>query len=196
MDDGSPDVKTSVAMLRRLQAQKVTAVCATPHYYRRQNAPTAFCLRRAEALGRLLAARASGPAPGDAGGGGGLFPPDGTQPLGLLCVEGTRTLLLEMPFADWTDLQVETVTTLALDCRYDVVLAHPERFCFSQGNRRQLARLAALPVGLQVNADSLLRRPLPGPGAGTAAGRGRSPCWAATAMTWPAVRPVWRRQGP
>ena len=52
--------------------------------------------------------------------------------------------------------------TLALDCRYDVVLAHPERFCFSRGNRRQLARLAALPVGLQVNADSLLRRPLRG----------------------------------
>src|SRR5699024_5702566 len=97
----SPDVKTSVAMLRRLQAQKVTAVCATPHYYRRQNAPTAFCLRRAEALGRLLAAAPPGLPRVMLGAEVAYFPQMEQQPLGLLCVEGTRTLLLEMPFADW-----------------------------------------------------------------------------------------------
>ena len=44
-----------------------------------------------------------------------------------------------------------------LDCRYDVVLVHPERFCFSKSNRHKLEKLAELPIGLQVNAGSLLR---------------------------------------
>ena len=44
-----------------------------------------------------------------------------------------------------------------LDCRYDVVLVHPERFCFSKSNLHQLERLAQLPIGLQVNAGGLLR---------------------------------------
>ena len=74
-----------------------------------------------------------------------------------LCIQGTRTLMLEMPFADWTGLQLETVEALVLDCRYDVVLVHPERFCFSKSNKHKLEKLAELPIGLQVNAGSLLR---------------------------------------
>ena len=46
---------------------------------------------------------------------------------------------------------------LVLDCRYQVVLVHPERFCFSKSNLHQLERLAQLPIGLQVNAGALLR---------------------------------------
>ena len=79
------------------------------------------------------------------------------QDLEPLCIRGTRTLMLEMPFTDWTDLQVETVEALVLDCRYQVVLVHPERFCFSKSNLHQLERLAQLPIGLQVNAGALLR---------------------------------------
>ena len=74
-----------------------------------------------------------------------------------LCIRDTRTLMLEMPFTDWTDLQVETVEALVLDRRYDVVLVHPERFCFSKSNKHKLKQLAQLPIGLQVNAGSLLR---------------------------------------
>ena len=85
------------------------------------------------------------------------FPRMEEQDLAPLCIQGTRTLMLEMPFADWTDLQVEAVETLALDCGYQVVLVHPERFCFSGSNRSQLRRLAQLPIGLQVNAGSLIR---------------------------------------
>ena len=40
--------------------------------------------------------------------------------------------------SDWTDMQIETVEALALDCPYQVVLVHPKRFCFSQSNRNRL----------------------------------------------------------
>ena len=85
------------------------------------------------------------------------FPRMEEQDLTPLCIQGTRTLMLEMPFADWTSLQLETVEALVLDCRYDVVLVHPERFCFSKSNKHKLEKLAELPIGLQVNAGSLLR---------------------------------------
>ena len=157
IDDGSPDVGTSAAMLRREAEQGVDVVCATSHYYAKYNSIPAFCERRAEALERLSSVLTTElprvlPAAEVA-----YFPHMEEQDLMPLCIQGTRTLMLEMPFADWTDLQLETVEALVLDCRYDVVLVHPERFCFSKSNRHKLEKLAELPIGLQVNAGSLLR---------------------------------------
>ena len=157
IDDGSPDVGTSAAMLRREAEQGVTAVCATSHYYAKHSSIPTFCERRAEALERLASVLTAElprvlPAAEVA-----YFPHMEEQDLTPLCIQGTRTLMLEMPFADWTGLQLETMEALVLDCRYDVVLVHPERFCFSKSNRHKLEKLAELPIGLQVNAGSLLR---------------------------------------
>ena len=157
MDDGSEAVDVSLAILRQEKEQGVGVVCATSHYYARQNSIPDFCARRNEAMERLTAVLTDGlprvlPAAEVA-----YFSHMEEQDLAPLCIQGTRTLMLEMPFADWTDLQVETVEVLALDCGYQVVLVHPERFCFSGSNRSQLRRLAQLPIGLQVNAGSLIR---------------------------------------
>ena len=157
MDDGSDGVDTSLAMLRREAEQGVTAVCATSHYYAKHSSIPAFCERRAEALERLTGVLTDGlpqvlPAAEVA-----YFPRMEEQDLTPLCIQGNRTLMLEMPFADWTSLQAEAVEALVLDCGYQVVLVHPERFCFSKSNRHQLEKLAELPIGLQINAGSLLR---------------------------------------
>ena len=156
-DDGSQSLEMSLAMLRREAEQGVNVVCATSHYYAKHNSIPAFCERRAEAMERLSAVLTEDlprvlPAAEVA-----YFPHMEEQDLTPLCIQGTRTLMLEMPFADWTGLQLETVEALVLDCRYDVVLVHPERFCFSKSNRHKLEKLAELPIGLQVNAGSLLR---------------------------------------
>ena len=156
IDDGSPDVDTSAVMLRREAEQGVDVVCATSHYYAKHSSIQAFCERRAEALERLSAVLTEDlpwvlPAAEVA-----YFPHMEEQDLMPLCIQGTRTLMLEMPFSDWTGLQLETVEALVLDCRYDVVLVHPERFCFSKSNKHKLEKLAELPIGLQVNAGSLL----------------------------------------
>lgn len=158
MDDGSSSVTVSVEMLRRQAEQKVGIVCATSHYYAQREDAAMFCARRAAALNRLqtacreeslpqivLAAEVH------------YFPRMEEQPLERLCIEGTKTLLLEMPLADWTDLQVETVVTLALDCGFRVILVHPERFCFSETNRDKLKALVRLPIGWQMNAASFIR---------------------------------------
>ena len=159
MDDGSPDVEISLAMLRRQAEQGISAVCATPHYYARQNDIETFCERRAAALQKLLDAWPEErlprviPAAEVAFFTGISAYPD----LGRLCIQGTKTLLLEMPFTEWNDFQVEEVSALVLDRGFQVVLVHPERFCGSRGNRDRLRELEELPVALQVNAKTLLR---------------------------------------
>lgn len=157
LDDGSDSVEMSLAMLYQMAEQGVDVVCATSHYYAKHSSIPAFCERRAEAMERLSAVLTEDlprvlPAAEVA-----YFPRMEEQDLTPLCIQGTRTLMLEMPFSDWTGLQLETVEALVLDCRYDVVLVHPERFCFSKSNRHKLEKLAELPIGLQVNAGSLLR---------------------------------------
>ena len=157
LDDGSDSVEMSLAMLYQMAEQGVDVVCATSHYYAKHSSIPAFCERRAEAMERLSAVLTEDlprvlPAAEVA-----YFPRMEEQDLTPLCIQGTRTLMLEMPFADWTSLQAEAVEALVLDCRYDVVLVHPERFCFSKSNRHKLEKLAELPIGLQVNAGSLLR---------------------------------------
>ena len=121
MDDGSEAVDVSLAILRQEKEQGVGAICATSHYYARQNSIPDFCARRSEAMGRLTAAIAESKEPlpqilpaAEAA----YFPRMEEQDLSPLCIQGTRTLMLEMPFADWTDLQVEAVESLALDCGY------------------------------------------------------------------------------
>ena len=156
MDDGSPDTETSLAMLQRQATEGVDLVCATPHYYCRQNDIPTFCSRRDAALERLRAAVPAQLPPVVPAAEVSYFPQMEEQDLMPLCIQGTRTLMLEMPFSDWTDLQTETVVTLVLDCGYQVVLVHPERFCFSGSNRYKLKRLAELPLGWQVNTKSLL----------------------------------------
>lgn len=158
MDDGSPNVDTSLAMLRQQAGQEIDTVCATSHYYEDQNSIATFCERRATALEKLLAALPEGlpqiiPAAEVA------FFTGISERAGLerLCIQGTRTLMLEMPFTEWNDFQVEEVSALVLDRGLHVVLVHPERFCSSKGNVEKLQDLAELPVALQVNAKTLVR---------------------------------------
>lgn len=159
MDDGSPDVQTSLQMLGRLAAQGVETVCATSHYYARSESVDEFLKRResawchlkkeAEAVDRLphvvLGAEVA------------YFPGISRSPhLEQLCLGGTRTLLLELSYTQWTPQQVEEVACLSLDHGYQVVLAHPERFSYIQTYGRDISKMLALPIVLQINADSLL----------------------------------------
>lgn len=145
-------------MLRKQAEQGVEAVCGTSHYYAKENSIDAFCERRAAAMERLTAAGTEGlprvlPAAETA-----FFSGiSGCPGLERLCIQGTRTLLLEMPFMEWSDYQLEEVAALVLDRGYQVVLVHPERFCAAGSNREKLRQLGELPLAMQVNARTLLR---------------------------------------
>lgn len=154
MDDGSDSVETTRKLLELLKSQGVDTVCATPHFYRRQNNIEKFLSRRDEACKRLPEVDGIKVLVGaEVAYFSGICD---CEDLDKLCLEGTRTLLLEMPFTAWTSTQMEDVISLILDKNYRVVLAHPERFLFDSGNRRMIEKMCVAGVGLQVNAETLI----------------------------------------
>ena len=94
-DDGSENVEMSLEMLRRERAQGIDRVILTSHFYRQREELDHFLRRRQKAYEFLCAAMAE----------------DGAEvamtkellyeDLKLLCVQGTRTLLLELPLHLW-----------------------------------------------------------------------------------------------
>lgn len=156
MDDGSRSMKMSLTMLERLAGQGVTDVCLTPHYYSWKESIPLFCDRRQEALRQLKSGLPDGMPELILGAEVAWFPNISAQNLTPFCLEGTRTLLLEMPFMQWTQQEVDEAISLVLDRGYQVIFVHPERFCIKgTANRNYLEKLARLPVGFQINAETL-----------------------------------------
>ena len=153
MDDGSASVEESIELLSRLSAQGVTAAVATPHFYAQRESVAQFLERRDTAY-RLLAERLTAALPSVLLGAevryyGGI---SRLTELPSLCIEGSRLLLLEMPFDRWTQSVVNEVVDLACRGNLTVVLAHIERYRGMQ-DRRVWERLARSGVLFQANAE-------------------------------------------
>ena len=161
MDDGSKSVEMTLEMLRTERGMGVDIVAATPHFYGYRESLDSFLARREHAWGRLLEAGSSvprGELPAVVAGAevaffSGLTEMDG---LDALCINGTKTLLLEMPFAPWTGYELNAVSSLCLDRGYHVVLAHLERFYELQTDEHLMEELLALPLWVQINAETVL----------------------------------------
>ena len=69
-----------------------------------------------------------------------------------LCIEGTKTLLLEMPFTHFSEKILYTVENLTKK-DFDIVMAHIDRY-----NIDDVIELLCLPVLAQVNAEQLVSR--------------------------------------
>ncbi len=160
MDDGSRSVEMSLQMLRESVNMGVDAMVATPHFYGHRESRERFLHRRERSWEELRQAlqREKGLPRVLLGAEVAFSSHIVREPaLDRLCVEGTNLLLLEMPFAAWTEYELDGVAMLSLDRGYQVVLAHFERFLGFPGNEATLERLLELPILLQMNGERLLR---------------------------------------
>jgi protein-tyrosine phosphatase len=160
MDDGSQSVGESVEMLTRLRAQGVTTVVASPHYHSARETPQAFAARRAQSLALLAAARGAETAPVILPGAEvsffiGLSEAPDLRPL---CIEGTDSLLLEMPLRPWTSAVVNEVYQLITARGITPVLAHVERCTPDDHNLHILQNLISFGAVAQSNAEFFLSR--------------------------------------
>ena len=158
IDDGAKDLKTSLEMLKEESAQGVELIIATPHFYANQDRMDNFIARRATAFEKLkpflleeknlpqikLGAELAYFA--------GISKAEGLE---KFCIEGTNTLLLEMPFCSWDDRILKEVSSLVNDRGFNIVLVHIERYLGFSGQKEKLDSLLYIPVYLQVNAESL-----------------------------------------
>ena len=157
IDDGSDSVSTSLAMLEMWREQGITKICATPHFVAERTTPIRFLQRRNAAFSELRSAAGNGGPELLLGAEVRFF--DGisaADELPMLCLEGTKLLLIEMPFTRWTERMLGEVTEI---CRRGLipVAAHLERY-LSFNPKKIIRRFMDMDILIQCNAEFFLER--------------------------------------
>ena len=161
IDDGSRNLAMTEAMLREEKRQGVELVAATPHFYADRMSIRGFLERRAEALDKThrLIREADTHLPYViAGAEVYYFQGIGNaRDISQLCVSGTKTILIEMPFMPWNEGMLQDIEALIRQQKLYVVLAHVERYIGFQKDKRIWSRVLSLPLTPQINAGSFLK---------------------------------------
>lgn len=161
IDDGSRSVEMTMQMLNAETEQGVTGIVATPHFYAHKSNIEDFLAAREESFASVQREIA--------GSDEDLIYPEifkaaevywfsgmgKAKKLPELCIEGTSTLLLEMPFRQWDEEMLQEVKLIMTGQKLHVVLAHVERYMRWQKDKAVWKRLLEMPLTLQVNAESL-----------------------------------------
>jgi len=154
VDDGSPSVAVTRAMLLRAHALGFGTLVATPHLPRQLDGPYAAAVNEALTATRQIAA------------GIGVevrlgFEAALTRDLPCrlargepVTLGGSSAVLVDLPFAVWP-LHAETSLFALQTAGYRPVLAHPERYAEVQRDPQVAVRLAERGILLQVTIGSL-----------------------------------------
>ena len=157
IDDGSKDLETSLEMLRMSAAQGVTDMIATPHFYASKEGFETYLEKRIHAFETLCASRTSDMPRIRLGAEVAFFKGiSQAEKIEELAEQTGRILLLEMPFMEWTDRDIQEVERMASCGRYTLMLAHMERYMGMSENKKKLKELLEFPAVVQINAESLL----------------------------------------
>lgn len=159
IDDGSSGVEESLLMLQKETKDGVTNVVVTPHYYADRYSLEGFLKNREKSFEALkehlteeypilhTAAEVF------------YFTDMGeASMLSRLCIGSTRTLLLELPFVQWTGKMIKDVEKIVKNQQINVILAHIERYYDYQKDKGIFYEMLDLPVYKQVNSGPLLIR--------------------------------------
>ena len=160
VDDGSKDLSMSMGMLDMWKEQGVRHICATPHFYADMNNPAHFIEKRNAAYATLVNAISQTPDPGS-------YPSislgaevyyfrgmSSCEDISSLCLQGTRFILVEMPFHPWSDYMIREVSDLSSRGLIPVA-AHIERYMKIQ-SRSKMNDFLDTGIMIQCNASFFL----------------------------------------
>lgn len=160
VDDGSKDLSMSMGMLDMWKEQGVSHICATPHFYADMNNPAHFIEKRNAAFSSLVDAINNTPDPGS-------YPSialgaevyyfrgmSSCEDISRLCLQGTRFILVEMPFHPWSDYMIKEVSELH-SMGLIPVAAHLERYIKIQ-SREKMNSFLDTGIMIQCNASFFL----------------------------------------
>ena len=157
MDDGSKSIDESVSMLKMQAEQGIKTVVATPHFYANDESVQTFLDRRQASFEKLTNALDESLPKVLLGAEVAYYSGiSRMENLSSLCIEGTKLLLLEMPFSKWTDHTLNEIYELASQGRFVIILAHIERYLGMQ-SIEVFEELFEYGVIMQVNASFFCR---------------------------------------
>lgn len=160
IDDGSRSIEQTKELLRQAQEQGIHHILATPHFYADRDSAGRFLKKREESFAEVKKLSEKGDWIPEIRTAAEVyyFPGIGkADVLPRLCMEGSRLLLLELPFAQWTSGIYRDVEDIIDKQKLTVMLAHVERYYEFQKDKRTWRDMFELPVYAQINAGSFLR---------------------------------------
>ena len=151
-DHGSDSIEVSLKQIKYAQNAGVNIVVATPHFYPHIHNVPSFVSKRDKAAEELIfAANAEFPDIKIIKGAEVLIC-EGLEKLPMLeklCIENTKTILIELPFSGFKLAHVETIEAI-IALGYDIVIAHADRY-----DPEDIDELLPLGVKIQLNASAL-----------------------------------------
>ncbi|MBQ8428089.1 MAG: hypothetical protein IJX18_02415 [Clostridia bacterium] len=161
LDDGASSVEVASQMLLSAHKQGVTTVVASSHYYGKNRSPEQFLEERNNSYELL---KEHIPAGMRVKLGAEVYVserlPINVESLKTLCVEGTRYLLIELPFVKkWERSIYEKISDIfEHDCI--PVLAHVDRYAAFIDKPQRLLDFINMGCLLQVNASAFWQKPV------------------------------------
>lgn len=150
LDHGSRSSRVTSEQLELAKQSGVNKIVATSHFYPHSENPEKFLARRKSSYEKLLSIlNEDSP---EVLLGAEVLICDNIEEmphLDELCLEGTKILLLELPFTEIAKSHVSSVKSLVKQ-GYHVVLAHADRY-----SKDDIERFIKVGAKLQLNADSL-----------------------------------------
>lgn len=160
IDDGSRDIEMTAAMLEEEKRQGVDLICATPHFYAHRMSFDDFLDGRKESAERTAELLSERPDLPRILTGAEVYYFQGmgqAERIKELCVTGTDTILVEMPFAQWKSDVYRDIFDLVQRRDLNVVIAHIERYNEFQKDRSVWNDVFDLAVTRQINAGTFLK---------------------------------------
>ncbi|WP_297957814.1 CpsB/CapC family capsule biosynthesis tyrosine phosphatase [uncultured Ruminococcus sp.] len=154
IDDGSRSVEMSLEMIKAMRAQGVSRIVATPHFYaHREKSVAAFLKKRRAALEKLVKAD---PSCSDILTGAEVSVEQGLSSLAdveKLRIANTDYILLELPYAPFSNRFLEEINEIACGFGLKPVLAHIHRYLsfYSRSEMEEVLRTDAV---LQFNNEA------------------------------------------
>ena len=152
---GSPEV--SVKLLSEIKASGVENVVLSPHFYPQHNSNVEdFLVRRNKNI-KKLKEEMEGKGLTDINlisGAEVLLCPRLEKMKGLekLCLEGTNTILIEMPDLPWSQMLFDSLRKIKNKLGLDVVIAHADRY----GKYNALYLIKNMGLKVQINSESVI----------------------------------------
>lgn len=161
IDDGPEHIETSLRMLEEEYRQNVETVILTPHFKDFDNTTIdSFIQRRNRRVQELLDyAKETGTViPNLRMGAEVTMTCDlsEVEDIEKLAIEGTRYILVEMPYTAWYDWMFDSLYALIAHRNLIPVIAHIERY--PHVDRKKINKLASMDLYFQINAEAILEK--------------------------------------